>query len=224
MVLKDIAMLAISNNRSKMYINKLLEGGYKPAYVLLLLDETKLTPGQRADDQGDEFIKLLVDSGISYEIFNGVNVNAPEVVSKIECRPEKYVIYSGPGGTIVRQAMLDTGKQFIHIHPGKLPEYRGSTTVYYQILDHDECGVSAIFFEKKIDAGPVLATKTFPVYKGMDLDYEYDPLIRAELLLELINEYVRRGVFQTLPQNLPGGETYFIMHPVLRHIARLKVS
>jgi len=39
-----------------------------------------------------------------------------------------------------------------------------------------------------------------------------------------LNDYVQKNTFKLTNQNSKSGETYFIMHPVLRHIARLKLE
>ena len=56
---------------------------------------------------------------------------------------------------------MSIGKEFLHFHPGKVPDYRGSTTIYYSILDNDTCHVSAFFLRKTIDAGPIISVKQY---------------------------------------------------------------
>ena len=56
------------------------------------------------------------------------------------------------------------------------------------------------------------------------MDYEYDSKIRAEVLVETIREYLKQGHFMPLPQAQQGGEDYYIIHPVLKHLALLKSS
>ena len=46
-----------------------------------------------------------------------------------------YFIYSGLPGQILPTELLSDKKRILHCHPGKLPNYRGSTTIYYSILN-----------------------------------------------------------------------------------------
>ena len=51
-----------------------------------------------------------------------------------EAGPE-IIIYSGYGGVILKEKVLSQGKKFLHVHGGFLPQYKGSTTNYYSILN-----------------------------------------------------------------------------------------
>ena len=42
-------------------------------------------------------------------------------------------LYPGKKGVIKDQSLLKK-KFFLHSHSGKLPEYKGSTTIYYSLL------------------------------------------------------------------------------------------
>lgn len=223
MILQDVAMLCISNNRTQFYLNALVKDGFYPAFLIILENQSKeVLPGQRTSDLEVTFIQNVRKLKIPYRVVPTSDVNSTIVVDAVQTRPESYFIYSGPGGVILRKNLLDTGKQFLHVHPGRLPMFRGSTTLYYHILTEGRCAASALFLKEKIDTGPVLAVKEYPLpTRGTDLDYVYDPQIRAELLSETINNYLKDGHFTMLSQDIEKGETYFIIHPVLRHIAQL---
>jgi len=225
MILRDVAMLAVPNRRSELYVERLRREGLSPAFVLVLADPSgRAAPGQRASDLGGAFLDRLASLGIPHAIVACADVNAAPVVGALRERPEGHVLYSGPGGAILGAGILGLGKKFIHVHPGRLPDFRGSTTVYYQLLAAPTVGATAIFMEERIDEGPVLGSGEFPPPAGgEDLDYDYDPRVRAEVMAETLARYAREGGFRPRPQPA-GGETYYIMHPVLRHIAKLKVE
>ncbi|MEH7525820.1 hypothetical protein V7149_21500, partial [Bacillus sp. JJ1503] len=90
-------------------------------------------------------------------------------------------------------------------------------------LSEGNFGASAIFLNERIDEGPVLAKKMYDVPINIpDVDYIYDPYIRADLLVEVLSRYKKMGTFQIEETKNPyEGETYFIIHPVLKHIAIL---
>jgi methionyl-tRNA formyltransferase len=127
------------------------------------------------------------------------------------------IIYSGYGGQIVPLSILSIAK-ILHIHSGWLPEYRGSTTLYHEIIEHQQCAASAIFLEQDIDTGPILSRKIYPLPPAnIDVDYLYDNLIRADLLIETLNKLINNDVSPTAQsKHMPA---YYIIHPLLKHLA-----
>ena len=86
-----------------------------------------------------------------YKEFNFVDINNAELreyVKKITC---DYIVFTGGG--ILKDKILDAGKKFIHIHPGIVPEYRGSTCFYYSIINEKKVGVTAFIMDKTLDNG-----------------------------------------------------------------------
>ena len=104
---------------------------------------------QSCKSLADEIIELKAD-----------HINDPLILDTLrECKPD-LVIYSGYGGQIVSQDLLRVAP-FLHIHAGWLPQYRGSTTIYYSIIKDRSCGVSAILLEPEIDTGAVVISRQF---------------------------------------------------------------
>lgn len=252
MKLDEIGMIVISSNRSKAYLQILANNNYFPSHVIIMDNSGSGTvmPGQRKEDVsdmkaaasdkgqpednaapacrinfGESLLETIERFGVSYEICPSTDINSVIVRQCLSRRPEKYFIYSGAGGVLLRKDVLRLGKQFLHIHPGLIPDFRGSTTVYYSILMRGNCGASAIFLNEQIDTGPLIKMKTYPEPDdGTKIDYEYDPEVRADLLLEVIGGYVMAGGFNTTSQAHSVGQPYFIIHPVLRHIAILSCN
>ncbi|MBT8363651.1 MAG: CDP-glycerol glycerophosphotransferase family protein, partial [Deltaproteobacteria bacterium] len=115
--------------------------------------------------------------------------------------------------------------------PGKptivwLPSYRGSTTVYYSLLNDRNCGVSAILLSKNIDEGPLVGRRTYPPPPAdVDIDYVYDGVIRSNLLISVLQDYIEKGYFPDIyQQDANEGYTYYVIHPVLKHLAILSLS
>jgi methionyl-tRNA formyltransferase len=245
MILEDIGMLLVSSPRSKAYLQMLLRHGFKPSYVIIMDDgSNRISPGQLPSDRGmnrpgnqseaiqkatkepfdleEPLIETLSNAGVEFGICRSMDVNSEIVIDEVRKRPEKYFVYSGLGGVILREGILNTGKRFLHVHPGRVPDFRGSTTVYYSILEEDRCGASAFFFDRNIDTGDLIMIKEYPKpVDGTLIDYVYDPYVRADLLVESIRRYVDKGTFGEKKQENDGGETYYIIHPVLKHIAIL---
>lgn len=134
-------------------------------------------------------------------------------------------LFAGLPGEIVPAATLAAWPPMLHFHPGDLPAYRGSTTLFYALLQGDPVTVSALVLSPDIDAGPVLLKKRFAhPPRGDALNGPYDARIRAETLRELMEFWRRNGC---LPQPLNCGTTqacmYYIIHPLLKHLALLRV-
>jgi hypothetical protein len=64
------------------------------------------------------------------------------------------------------------------------------------------------------------AKKVFSAGESCD-HHIYDSGARAKVLVETLQNYLKNGGWKfDLPANI-GGETYYIIHPVLKHIAIL---
>jgi methionyl-tRNA formyltransferase len=83
-------------------------------------------------------------------------------------------------------------------------------------------GASSIFLSEEIDSGPILMRQKFPAPADrQEIDHVYDSAARAKILVETLRRYIAIGEWDfDLPENL-GGETYYIIHPVLKHIGIL---
>lgn len=245
MRLSDIGMIAGDTSRSRAYLQALVRNELLPNYVLVLEHASdKPLPGQTDKglsnrereqvvevdecwseahfDSAQPIKVLLGELGISYEVSTSIDINDPSVVEAIRRRTESVFIYSGFGGALLRKDVLSTGKHFLHVHGGYLPDYKGSTTNYYSLIVDNTLGASAIFLSEEIDSGPVLLRRKFPPPANRQaIDYIYDSGARAKVLVETLQNYLKCGGWEfELPANT-GGETYYIIHPVIKHIAIL---
>lgn len=225
MILDDVAMLAANTIRTKCYLEELVEAGLLPAQVIYLQKPSSadgLCPECATKDPVQEILEHLK---LPYRHLITTDVNSPGVVDAVRACRQSILIYSGPPGAILRKALLGTGKRFLHIHPGCLPDFRGSTTIYYSLLAEGCCGATALLLDSSIDTGPVIRMRKFPPPPDRTLiDTYYDSHVRAQLLIEVLQDYGRTGQMPTVPQKQGVGETYFIIHPVLKHIAILSPS
>ena len=139
----NFSFLLANNNRSKAYLQTSLKSGLKPSFVILMepdqprlvenyssgsgdIYRTAIVGDVQVDlyfDQMEEISETLEKFSIPTIVLNTNNVNSQEVVRAIRDLPDQHIIYSGPGGTILRPEILDQGKEFIHVHPGWLPLY-----------------------------------------------------------------------------------------------------
>jgi len=233
--LNEIGLLLYPSIRGLMYLNAFIKNGVVPGVVVI---QGAMPQGifknytgdfwQRhsryidVNDFNDGIEDYLDSHGIESVQLSEASINSEALRKATLERPEQIFVFSGGG--IVEQPLLDTRKRFIHIHPGILPDYRGSTCYYYSMLKDGRCGASAFFMERELDAGDLIGRKSFmsPSIDAVDwmfFDVIYDPWIRSELLYEIIRDYKNSGVFNAVPQDKDAGEMYFIIHPVLKHLA-----
>ncbi|UCV06669.1 formyltransferase family protein [Dechloromonas denitrificans] len=244
MLLNDIALVAASTTRSSAYLQALVRNQLLPGCVVLLDSAGAQMPGQlrqtdtpvveRLPDADEDCwsesafdpaltVQELLDCyRIPYVLAPSNDLNDPAVVSLIASRPETVFIYSGFGGVLLREPLLSCGKRFLHVHGGYLPTYKGSTTNYYSLLDGGGMGASAIFLSVEIDSGPILLRKSFPAPSvRTKIDHVYDSAARAKVLVETLLHHLASKSWEFELEDNEGGETYYIIHPVLKHIAIL---
>jgi len=236
-VLADVLFVAADTVRSRAYAQAMLQAGLLPAHALLLATpnaDSRAMPGSTNAplppaeacglriDPSEPVAETLARAGVPATLVASTDMNGPEVVDALRARPETLAIFSGPGGVILRAEVLGLGKRFLHAHGGWLPDYKGSTTNYYSLLEQGECGASAILMTRDIDSGPILTRRRFPRPDTPEgLVYVLDPLFRARVLLDALERLEREGHLDFREADNAGGRTFYIMHPVLRHLAIL---
>ena len=72
--------------------------------------------------------------------------------------------------------------------------------------------------DQTLDTGDIIFQKKFEKPSHPYLDEIFDPYIRSETLVELI-KINKLSSSNFTKQNVTDGETYYIIHPVLKHIA-----
>jgi len=239
------SMLLINNNRSKAYLQNLIKNGFIPEKIVLLNDSNVKLPEHTENDltidkyTSQKFIRRLNDldiqfdekehvlrtireNNIEFSLVDSLDINSENVITEIGKLSSDYVVYSGPGGTILRKEILSLGKKFIHVHPGWLPAFRGSTTIYYSMLLNSEVGCSVILFEEGIDEGPILYRGKYTISeKGVDFDYVLDPLVRSRALIDFFKIGEVKPILQDETCN---ANTFYIVHPLIKHCSILKYN
>jgi methionyl-tRNA formyltransferase len=237
------SMLLINNNRSKAYLQNLIKNGFIPNKIIVL-DDSNVTLVEHTEndkliskdtkqkfirklndldiyfDEKEHILKTIEINNITYSLVKILDINSDIVIDEVEKIEDGYIIYSGPGGTILRKKILSKGKKFIHVHSGWLPQFRGSTTIYYSMLVDSTVGASVILFEEGIDEGPVLYKQKYKIIeKNIDFDYVLDPLVRAKTLID----FFKQSKIEPLKQNENEQTgTFYIIHPFLKHLSVLK--
>lgn len=229
------AMILLNNNRSKSYLQNLIREGYPPSEAIVLGEEPnciscgkEILSSYGIDtyfDASKSIYETLRESEIPHRILPTLNANDESVISAVSRLNSAYLIYSGPGGIILKKDILSQGVSFYHAHPGIVPQYKGSTTFYYSMILRKKIGCSILKMSEKLDGGDVMFCREYNT-PPMPTDYDQtvDPLIRTEtfvLWLKSIDWCFENAVSEKQTAN---GNMFYIIHPVLKHLAVLSME
>jgi methionyl-tRNA formyltransferase len=94
--------------------------------------------------------------------------------------------------------------------------------MYYELLTEGRLTATALFLDARIDTGAVVAERTFdPPPDRRTIDGAFDPWMRAVLLRDVLRDHAAGRPLAARPQVEVGARTYYVIHPVLRHVAIL---
>ncbi|MFX0545232.1 formyltransferase family protein [Roseovarius sp. S1116L3] len=233
--LQETVLLACDSARSRAYIQAMCRLGMPPSHVYLMGAELDRAPdgGGPASGQGifaldlaERITTTCARAGLALTQLPDRDVNSDATIRALTHITADLVVYSGVGGQIVSERALSAGPRFLHMHSGWLPDYRGSTTLYYAILNGEHPGVTSIILDPGIDTGPVVLRQKYSMPdKHMDVDQLYDAAIRADTMCRTLAHFAQqRAVSAQLEQCADQGRTYFVIHPILKHIALLSLG
>lgn len=231
MILEKFALLASDTARSKAYLQAMIREQKLPGMCIVYSDHIlkmkEEAENYKEDGQEQQYFDVnmpvlysIYKSGISYLLVDTKDINSELMADTIQNLEQKYLVYSGYGGYILKPHLFRLGKRFVHVHAGILPQYRGSTTAYFSFLQEKSFGATALFLNEGIDEGEVILQEHYGIPKEKtDIDYIYEPYIRSRTLIKTMEKYLRDDRLEGQKQNSDSAETYFIIHPVLKHLA-----
>ena len=235
---KKILFLGGLNVRTNSYLQNLANSSVVPDKIILFGIDDVFKSGIYTTDNSvkywnDLFIPnlntsighFLRDKKIGFTLLNSKNINDDLVLKEISKIKEEIdlVIYSGYGGQIIKKPFFDFKFSILHAHSGWLPDFRGSTTLYYSWLIKNECAVTCLYLNEKIDEGEIVKRMKFPVPpEFLNIDYEYDNMIRGHLLSQVLIDIRKKHQLPVGIEQDESAETYFVIHPILKHLTMLK--
>lgn len=173
---------------------------------------------------GKHIIELFEEYNWDYRVVKEHNVNSSTVLSEIARRSYDYIIFAGYGGQILSSEHFSFDRQYIHCHPGWLPEERGSTTLYYSLLNNRKFSVTSFFMTAKIDDGKMLLRNSYVVPNfDIDIDIWIDNSLRADTLVKTLR-ILDESVTGFSKKSFEIDSEYYVIHPLLKHIALLSLS
>jgi len=226
---KNLAILCAKNSRSIAYLDTLKKNKILPNTIILM--DVKKNYKHLKIKKNNFF-----NSSFDIDLFSSQNhinlikiknskINDLKCIQATKNLKENYIIYAANYGDILSKKYFYLKKKFIHVHPGKLPEYKGSTTYYYEILKKNSISYSVIFQNSKIDNGKIIYSCTYDLkklkIKKSEIDHVHDPYLRSLILLNVILKLKKMKKLKSKKQAKKNQKTYYVIHPILKHISIL---
>ena len=225
--MKKIGIILTPDVRSKAYLSKLVDNKIKLNQIIFMNDaregkkfsNKEINQAKLYGIRIEKSVKTILNENYAhFKEFPFVDINNLELRNFIKQSRIDFYIFTGGG--ILESEILSSGPRFIHFHPGLVPFYRGSTCFYYSIINDDKCGVTAYVMDEKLDAGKIIHQKSFSKPSHIFIDDIFDAHIRSDTMIDVLKGSLLLNE-NFLAQDPDAGETYFIIHPVLKHIAIL---
>ncbi len=215
----ECALIYAISARSSMYLNAMLSAGKAPSKILVLI-----APNTNEESLAMH-LEFLGKNKLDVERIQCAHINDAQCFEKIKNLKEKVVLYSGYGGQILEPKYFALDKKFLHIHAGSLPQFRGSTTCYYELLECGCVSATCIFLSAELDGGDCIAHFTcdraqIKALGTLDIDNTLEPFVRAKTLLKALRILEDKN-FTPQKQDSTKGRTFYKIHPILKHIAIL---
>lgn len=232
-LLPHITLLLARTARSSVYVQALGSAGLRPAEVVVYGTDTDAQPvpetalgvgnpilGNAWPDARISLEQALLNNGWAWHSVDSPDIASLPLHATLENqKPIAGIVFSGYPGQLVPQSILDLAP-VLHVHGGWLPDYRGSTTVYYSLLMGEPPGASLMRLDAGLDTGQLLERVQYPPPPpGCDVDYVYDNTLRAAVLIKALSRYVDTLVLPTGEKQPEEGTTFYIIHPVLKTLA-----
>ena len=156
---------------------------------------------------------------------NSVSANNDELIKEIKKCNSKYLIFCSNPGDILKKNFFDSNKRIIHVHPGELSKFKGSTPYYYQILEKKSVTFTSFFMKPKLDSGNPIISDTLRLedISKTDLNFLdeiYDPYQRGLLLIRTLKKIVKNEIVIKKNKSFKSrNDPYFIIHPVIKFIS-----
>ena len=202
---KKLSIILSNTNRSKIYFDLLKKENF---FIENIIYYSKTIDSA--------FINKLkkYPNKITFIFIKTNNINLKSVEQHIININSDYILFSGYNGEIVTNQNI-LKKNLIHCHPGLLPKYRGSTVIYYGLIEMQKIYVSIFNVSKNIDKGKVLFTKQFSLPKNLiDIEKNFDNQIRAKTLVTFLKSK-KTNIVAKSDKYI---NFYYIAHPIVRSI------
>ncbi|MEK7395030.1 MAG: hypothetical protein AAB214_20925 [Fibrobacterota bacterium] len=219
--------------RSRAFLCVLREMGIRVSTVIEMRAEIPNLDGIRQEDAKYGYTTRYFDTawdldrhlaahpGTARIPTDAATINDPAISESLDSTRETTWIFSGGG--ILKPHLFRSGRNLLHVHPGRLPAFRGSTCFYYSLLDANELASTCFLLEPRLDCGQILHESRFCHNLKIRPDQRFfmdsilDPWMRAQALRGALSKPFPSRIEDPLPEE--SGNAFFVAHPFLRHLA-----
>lgn len=174
------------------------------------------------------FKEVLAASGAEVKWITVDDLDDEYLINYLKSKVTETNVIFGCGGLFLRKKIFSIGKRFIHVHPGVVPEVKGSDGMLWSALVRGRVGMSAFFMNEGIDTGDIIEVHEYDIPKLEPSDNEFnprelihyiDPVFRADALLKLFKKSLNPNNWSSIKQNPNEGRTYYFMHSEIQKLA-----
>jgi methionyl-tRNA formyltransferase len=164
----------------------------------------------------DDNIEAWYPSLVAHAKDNGLTViqprdiNDPAVVSQLQEWAPDVIVMAGYSQILGEEVLSVPDIGVLNLHGGKLPEYRGASTLNWMIIENEtEGGIAVLFADEGIDTGQIVLQEQFPITTEdtiVDVIEKTDRLF-PEMLVTALDQIENESLNLT-PQS-PGEGCYY---------------
>jgi methionyl-tRNA formyltransferase len=143
------------------------------------------------------------------------NINDPDVVDQLTTLEPELIVMAGYSQILDESVLNIPEIGVINLHGGKLPEYRGASTLNWMIIEGErEGGIAVLLAEEEIDMGAILVQEQFSIELDdtiIDVIEKTDNLF-PRMLVEAIDT-IESGNLEVTSQSREEGAYYHSRRP-----------
>ena len=204
----EFGLILANTKRSEIYLKYLQKHKIHPKCIIFYSTSQKSSNLNKLFKKYNSEIKIIKTNNINSKKFE-------KILTKLNIN---NFLFSGYPGEIIKNLKILKSYKIFHSHSGDLPSYKGSTTIYYSILNKDKIVCTTIILNHKIDEGEIVYKKNYPYPKKNTIDF-YDYEIRIKNFIYYIKSKKKYNFKKTVNNNY-----FYKIHPILRNIANSTLS
>ena len=218
------ALLYAENLRSLSYLKFLKINNFIPTKIIVIPNNEVTKNINRGHRKQINNLKKILNYFRKKTLIINLKNKKKKILENIKDIEEDYIVFAGNYGQILQKQYFNYNKFFIHVHPGNLPDYKGSTTYYYEYLLKNKITFTSIFLDKKLDSGKIIYKKSYSPKKiNLEkMDTYYDLIYRSEVLINTLKLLNKKKIYPVSIKTK--NQSFYVIHPILKHIAILKAK
>lgn len=202
-------LILSDTKRSYNYLNELLKNKIK-IYEIIIYSKKELF-----------YLKdiiLKINSHTKLNIIKSNSINSKLINNLLLSSKNEKFLFSGYSGEIIRNMKILKNKKLLHCHSGKIPNFRGSTTIYYSLILTKKIYCTLFRLTNKIDTGKIYFIKKFnPPKITKTIENNFDNFIRAKTISSFCNNN-KKKLKESKKLNANNNNYYYIAHPIIRSL------